>query len=371
MTRQNVTDGPREIMTVKCEVCGGDGIIVSHETQAIRIERELRRQVTASRHQAFRIELNSHVAALLVGPGAQRLAELERMTGRRFFVVRRDDVEAGHLEVLDRGSVAKLEDKKLPFSVGEELDVKLETKDRYAPTDAVAKRNGHVIAVGDAADRVGKTARVRIERATPELSYAVLTAVTTGEAPVEAGVEVEGDGAGEPKKSTRSRGGGRKKAEAKAPETSEKEQPKAQPKPRTRKKAEPKSEEPQVAEAPAAETDGRPEGEEQPKPKKKTRRGSRGGRGRKKKTTAATAEAQAAQNGAPAETPQPEPVAEAVSEPSANGGEPGAEEQPKPKKKTRRGSRGGRNRRKKTAPVDGSGPAEEPAAAVAPEEERG
>ena len=67
MTRQNVTDGPREIMTVKCEVCGGDGIIVSDETHAIRIERELRRVVTASRHQAYRIELNSRVAAALVG----------------------------------------------------------------------------------------------------------------------------------------------------------------------------------------------------------------------------------------------------------------------------------------------------------------
>ena len=27
MTRQNVTDGPREIMTKKCPTCGGDGIV--------------------------------------------------------------------------------------------------------------------------------------------------------------------------------------------------------------------------------------------------------------------------------------------------------------------------------------------------------
>ena len=31
MTRQNVTDGPREVMTRKCPTCGGDGIIVSEE----------------------------------------------------------------------------------------------------------------------------------------------------------------------------------------------------------------------------------------------------------------------------------------------------------------------------------------------------
>jgi predicted RNA-binding protein with TRAM domain len=305
------------------------------------------------------------------------------MTGRRFFIVRRDDVDAGHLEVLERGPVSKLEGKPLPFTAGEELDVKLEAKDRYAPGDAVARRNGHVIAVADAAGKVGKTVRIRIERATPELVYAVLAAAPTGEAPVEAGVEVESDGAGEPRKSTRgSRGGrGRKPAAEETEQAAEKPKPA----PRTRKKAEPKKAEPKPAVeaeptqvAAAAETDGAPEGEV--KPKKKTRRGSRGGRGRKKKTTTATAttEQAAASNGEPDAQPVPAPVPEPVAEaePSANGGEPGAEEQPKPKKKTRRGSRGGRNRRKKpAAPVDGapdgSGPAEEPVAAVAPDEERG
>ena len=41
MTRQNVTDGPREVMTKKCPTCGGDGIVVSgahgrcrHRTEA-------------------------------------------------------------------------------------------------------------------------------------------------------------------------------------------------------------------------------------------------------------------------------------------------------------------------------------------------
>ncbi len=381
MTRQNVTDGPREIMTVPCEVCGGDGIIVSDETQAIRIERELRRVVTASRHQAFRIELNTRVAAALVGPGAERLAELEQMTGRRFFVERRDDVPADHFEVLEKGPVSKLEAKALPVSAGDQMDVRLEAKDRYSPGDAVARRDGYVIAVADAAGKIGKTARIRIERATPGLAYAVLAAQPTGEAPVEAGIEVEGDGGGEPRKSTRNRGGrGRKpaeavtvteQAEAKAPEQ---EKPKQQPKPRTRKKPEPKAEEAKTDETPVtAETDG---AEPEPKPKKRTRRGSRGGRGRKKKTTVtATAEAQAGTNGTePQAKPAPEPVAEPVAEaePSVNGGEPGVEEQPKPKKKTRRGSRGGRNRRKKpAAPVDGSGPDDTPVATVAAEEEPG
>src|SRR5206468_9258308 len=70
MTRQNVTDGPREVMTRKCPTCGGDGIIVSEETAAVEIERRLRALVTpGSRAKAFKVELNARGAGLIVGDG--------------------------------------------------------------------------------------------------------------------------------------------------------------------------------------------------------------------------------------------------------------------------------------------------------------
>ena len=42
MTRQNVTDGPREILTKRCPTCAGDGIVVSETTSAVDAERRLR-----------------------------------------------------------------------------------------------------------------------------------------------------------------------------------------------------------------------------------------------------------------------------------------------------------------------------------------
>ncbi|OLB23997.1 MAG: hypothetical protein AUH17_05360 [Actinobacteria bacterium 13_2_20CM_68_14] len=48
MTRQNVTDGPREILTRKCPVCEGDGIVVSDASMAIDVERKLRARRSAS-----------------------------------------------------------------------------------------------------------------------------------------------------------------------------------------------------------------------------------------------------------------------------------------------------------------------------------
>ncbi len=42
MTRQNVTEGVREIMSRPCPTCDGEGVIRSEETYAIEFERRLR-----------------------------------------------------------------------------------------------------------------------------------------------------------------------------------------------------------------------------------------------------------------------------------------------------------------------------------------
>src|SRR5205814_8559763 len=79
MTRQNVTDGPREVMTRKCPTCGGDGIVLSDQTAAVDVERRLRTLAAGSRAQAYRVEVSGKIASLLVGPGAERLTELEAL----------------------------------------------------------------------------------------------------------------------------------------------------------------------------------------------------------------------------------------------------------------------------------------------------
>ena len=42
MTRQNVTDGVREIMTKPCPTCEGEGVVLSEDTVAIEVDRWLR-----------------------------------------------------------------------------------------------------------------------------------------------------------------------------------------------------------------------------------------------------------------------------------------------------------------------------------------
>ena len=349
MTRQNVTDGPREILTRKCTVCGGDGVVLSETSAAVDAERRLRElAATAPRTKAFKVELNAKVASILIGPGASRLAAIEEETKRRFLIVGRDDVPNDHFEELGKGTLESLAPKG-PVEEGTETELKLGEVGLYNVNAGVGKLDGLTVVVGNAAGLVGKKAKVRIERVLDGVAYAtILGGTPKPEQPITA--------EGEAEKPTR-------KPPAKKGRTPEPEEDVGELEPELEtEQAEP---EPEVE----TETEAEPiaaDAETAARPKKKTRRGSRGGKRRRKPAGAATAAA--ATNG---ETPKEqradgkaetgprihlpdrelggeEPEEEAPEPVQAENGQDGAE-QPKPKKKTRRGSRGGRRRRKPAA----------------------
>ena len=127
MTRQNVTDGPREILTSRCSVCGGDGFVVSDATHALEIERKLRTIARGSRVQAFRVEVHPRVLSLLAGPGGSRLVEFEAASRRRFFLTPAagdGHVHLDHFEVLGQGKAEALR-PQAPVEEGASIDVKL------------------------------------------------------------------------------------------------------------------------------------------------------------------------------------------------------------------------------------------------------
>jgi ribonuclease G len=344
MTRQNVTDGPREIMTKKCPTCGGDGIVLSETSAAVEVERRLRALAAGSRHQAYRVEVAAKVASVLIGPGAARLVELEKQTRRRFYLEPKEDTHLDHFLVLAEGKRDDLA-PSAPVAEGAKLDVKLVEVGLHDPAAGVGKVDGLDVNVADAARQVGKKVKVEVERVLDGVAYATL--VRRGAAP-EAPITAEG----EAEKPTRRTSAKAAEAEAK-PVTSEREL------------EAPEAAEPEAGEGPA-ETE---ESDEPPKPKKKTRRGTRGGRGRKKTAAAASSEGNGAgepQDVAPpaaAKIHVPDPELGEAAEPEPEAGEDGAEPA-KPKKKTRRGSRGGRGRKKKTAATvassDGSDRSVEP-----------
>jgi ribonuclease G len=267
MTRQNVTDGPREILTDRCPTCKGDGIVVSMETHAVEAERRLRRLVAGSKSESFVVEVNSQIATLLVGPGGSRLAELEKETDRQLAFKGRQRAAHDHFVVLTEGKAKDVEPQQAaPVELGQELEVKLEEAHLHAETDAIARLDGYVITVVGGAEHVGEKVAIRIEDVGRTSAHAVLTEGDRDRPDVE-----------KPKRKTRrgTRGGrGRKKKPVAAASTEA-----ASPEPAEAEESAPAEQE--KPEAAAAET---------PK-KKKTRRGSRGGRGRKRKPVESSPEA--------------------------------------------------------------------------------
>src|SRR3954447_3196780 len=305
MTRQNVTDGPRELMTKKCPTCGGDGIVVSEHTAAIDVERRLRSLVTpGSRSKAFRVEVSEKVAWLVAGPGGIRLRELEDTTKRRFFLVGKDGEHLDHFRVLDQGTLEKVA-PGLPVDVGQEVDVKLGEVGLHDPRAGVGKIDDVDIVVGEAAKLVGKKVKVRITALTNGLAWAeLLTPVEQADEPLTAEAEAE--------RPTRAKRTTAKKADVAAEAVDEELE-------------DDEADEEDDVEAVAEDETG-----ETPTPvKKKTRRGSRGGRNRKKKPVGTAATEAGADDEAPAAKAAPgtEPELEAAPEPEP---EPELEAEPEP-----------------------------------------
>jgi ribonuclease G len=167
MTRQNVTDGVREIMTKPCPVCEGEGVVLSEETVAIEVDRWLR-DLAAERPNApaFLVRLHPKVATILVGGHGVEgpIHEIEQETGRHFHFEGTEALPIDHFEVVLEGTVDEIEERALPFREGEEVLVHIEEPHMYNEDDAVAKLDGYVVSVLGAASLVGERTLVRIEK---------------------------------------------------------------------------------------------------------------------------------------------------------------------------------------------------------------
>src|SRR5690242_4455649 len=178
MTRQNVTDGVREIMTKTCPVCGGEGVVKSEETMAIHVARHLRemvREAGPDGPEAYLVRLNSRVTAWFTTDAARELQALEEDTGRFFHFTGSEGLPLDHFSVVMEGTRDEVAEEAVPFRGGEEVHVDIVEPHMYNPDDAVAKVDGYVITVTNGVAFVGEKKMVRIEEARRTTATAVLT----------------------------------------------------------------------------------------------------------------------------------------------------------------------------------------------------
>jgi ribonuclease G len=255
MTRQNVTEGVREIMSKPCPTCGGEGVVKSEETVAIDVERKLREQVKADGEdgpEAYLVRINPKVTAQFIADGARMLHELEAETSRFFSFEGSEGLPLDHFAITMTGARDDVIQQAVPFAAGDEVHVQIVEPHMFEPYDAVAKIDGYIIEVTDAGIFVGEKRMVRIESPGRTSAKAVLVDLTDEEQERIA----EAKAADERRRKRASRAPAKKKAAPVAAVKAE-EKPEAEEKPKRarRSRAKKATEEPEPDALPVEEAD--------------------------------------------------------------------------------------------------------------------
>jgi ribonuclease G len=342
MTRQNVTDGVREIMTRTCPTCDGEGVIKSEETIAIEAARTLRMLVEEagdSGPEAYLVRLNPRVTNWFTGDGARELQALEAETGHWFHFEGSEGLPLEHLVVTQTGTREEIAELAVPFRVGEEVYVDIVEPHMYDPDAAVAKVDGYLITVANGLAFVGEKKLVRIEEAGRTAADAVLT----------------GDDLAAAEKAAAERAAGRVQSDQRARRSA------AAKKGAARRKAREEAEKAEEAAAVATLSNDAVVGEAGTGPGARddadedaagtrSRRSRRGGRSRRRKPTGNGDESAPSQDDAAAPDPaQGDPAAEAPSDGDAT---PDGDGDALSSPTRRRGRRGGRRRSRAKAQAD-------------------
>jgi ribonuclease G len=216
MTRQNVTEGVREIMSRPCPTCDGEGVIKSEETIAIEFERQMR-EIAASADgsvEAFLVQINPRVSAQFTAENARVLHELEEETGKFFHFEGSEGLPLDHFDVTMEGSRAEVEEKAIPWREGDEVLVNIIEPHMYNVDDAVAKIDGYVISVVGGGPLVGEKKLVRLT----DVGRTAATAVLLGDdgEPMNPAEDQAGTA-----RRRRGRRGGRRRSGSKAPASAE------------------------------------------------------------------------------------------------------------------------------------------------------
>jgi len=168
--------------------------------------------------EAYLIRVNPRVAAELLHPESG-LTELEEETGKRFHFEGGDALPLDTFHVVETGNRDQIEERALPFQVGEEVLVSIEEPHMYNVDDAIARVDSYIVSVTGGGPHVGEQRMVRIESVGRSAATAAL--LDSDGNVVESSANGSGDASGEKLESSASGGrrrrgsrGGRRRSKA-------------------------------------------------------------------------------------------------------------------------------------------------------------
>lgn len=172
MTRQNVTDGIRGIMTRPCTVCKGEGVVVSAQSVALEVERRLRVLAKESSSEAFLVEVHPDVAGVFAEAEGARAHRFSEEVGRLFIFEGVDHLEREEMAISAEGSREVISRAALPVVRGQQLTVEITERSVYESRDGIARLGSYVVIVFGAGDLVGRSVGVVVEGVSRNCAYA-------------------------------------------------------------------------------------------------------------------------------------------------------------------------------------------------------
>lgn len=165
ITRKKVHEALSDVLEKDCPYCDGTGKVLSEETMSVKVEREIKRLARQSESEAILIMAHPSVAAMVIGAGGANLTRIERETGMYIYMKGCDSLHMEEIKVVTAGDREQVEEYALPVKEGQILEVQIEESHVSNHANGIARVEGYVIDVEEAASLIGQKTRVQIHKA--------------------------------------------------------------------------------------------------------------------------------------------------------------------------------------------------------------
>ena len=149
ITRKKVREEIGELFQKDCPYCDGTGLVMSETTMAMNVIRKIKKLSKEDRVEALLIELHPDVAAVLIGAGGDKLAELENHLNMDIYIRGNNEYHIENYEIISKGSKKDLKRMALPVNKGEKYTVYVEDTHIHNEDDGIARLKGYIIIIKD------------------------------------------------------------------------------------------------------------------------------------------------------------------------------------------------------------------------------
>ncbi|MEW5921496.1 MAG: Rne/Rng family ribonuclease [Bacillota bacterium] len=174
IARKKVRQGLSAVLQQPCSYCQGKGRILSAEAVSSKVERELKKVLQRKDVEAVLVEMNSEVAALLIGSGGLYLKKLEAVTGKNIFIRGSDNTHMEKYKILMMGKLNEVERHALPVEEGGIYRVTVEEPHASNPEHGIARMHGYILDIEGAGDMIGEEVQIVIKEAGRTFARAIL-----------------------------------------------------------------------------------------------------------------------------------------------------------------------------------------------------